>query len=516
MAKKSLIEEIHDWISELEYWEQVLAVKILSHQSIADSDIKLAYKFFLEGNGLEEKKSQQPPIKISSSSSPSAIATDFSLCEIKGIKGVNALKDEQSIPISKNLSILYGDNGVGKSGYIRILNNAFLSRGDKSLLANIYSTVKPKETSCVFKFKDSSKEYDLKFPDHSKNYEFSCYSVFDSSSITAHLTNANVIQFLPNGLEFFDSFSNVITRVQELLENDIRVNSPANDFIDFFDNDTAVKKLVESLSGSSDLKIFQEKSKVSAEEVMKLASLEKNLIDLKKVDVAKKVKGLRKIKEQLDELKEEFKSLNEYFSEAAIGKLKKLIESYLHNKQLSASEGLAQFKTENIGSIGSDEWKDLLVAARTFAEIQYDDEDLYPADKDFCLLCHQPLNKEAKLLIEAYWKFLSSSAENDLKEILEEISEMQTQLMELDTKVISEDSILIEWLSENSEANLNTWKAQIKSVEVTRKQIVSALKGKKWNDEITAKQVSLRAFAQIEKSIQDKILSFNDDNQLLN
>jgi len=511
MATKSLTEEIHDWIGELTYWEQVLAIKLLSKQAIAESDIKLAYKFFLEDNGLAEKTTTKPPIKISVSSSASDSATDFLLSEIKGIKGVNALKDEQSIPISKNLSILYGDNGVGKSGYIRILNNAFLSRGDKSLVRNIYSAVKPKETSCVFKFKDSSNEYELKFPDDSKNYEFSCYSVFDSSSITAHLTTENVIQFLPNGLEFFDAFSNVVTRVQELLENDIHINSSANDFIDFFDNDTTVKKLVESLNGLLDLKAIQEKSKVSPEEITKLASLEKSLIDLKKVDVTNKVKNLRRIQGQLVELKEEFESLNEYFSLAAVGKLKKLIRDYLHNKQLSATEGLAQFKTENIGSIGSDEWKDLLIAAKAFAEIQYEDEELYPADKDFCLLCHQPLSKEAKQLIEAYWKFLTSSAEIDLKVIADKIGEQQAELTELDTKVLTDDSVLTEWLSENSEATLKIWNAQIKSVEVLRKQIVASLKSKKWTDEITAKQVSLRAFAEIEKSIQDKISSFNEE-----
>ncbi len=210
----------------------------------------------------------------------------------------------------------------------------------------------------------------MKYPDDSRNYEFSCYSVFDTFSITAHLTAENIIQFLPNGLEFFDAFSSAVTKVQELLESDIRNNNPTNDFVDFFDNDTTVKKLVDSLSGSSDIKVFQEKSKVTPEELTKLASLEKSLIDLKKVDVAKKVKGLRKIQEQLGELKEEFETLNEYFSATEIGKLKKLIHDYLHNKQLSASEGLAQFKTENIGSIGSDEWKELLIAAKAFAEIQ--------------------------------------------------------------------------------------------------------------------------------------------------
>ncbi|MBN1414341.1 MAG: AAA family ATPase [Bacteroidales bacterium] len=510
MALKSLTEEIHDWIGRLEYWEQWLAIKILSKQTITDSDVKLAYKYFLEDNGLAEKKTAQPKIKIAPASSSAAITEDFLLSEIKGIKGINALKDEQSIPISKNLSILYGDNGVGKSGYIRILNNAFLSRGDKTLHNNIYSTVRPKEKSCVFKFIDSTNEYELKFPDDSQSYEFSCYSVFDTFSITAHLTAENVIQFLPNGLEFFDAFSSAVTRVQELLENDIRNNSPANDFIDFFDNETSVKKLVENLSGASDLKVILEKSKISSEELIRLAALEKSLIDLKKVDVTKKVKSLRKIQEQLVELKDEFETLNDFFSETEIGKLKKLLRDYLHNKQLSASEGLAQFKTEYIGSIGSDEWKDLLVAAKAFAEIQYEDENLYPAENDFCLLCHQPLSKEAKQLIEAYWKYLTSNAEKDLKEIVDKINEQHTDLIELDTKVLSEDSVISEWLKENSEANLTIWNAQIKSVETLRKQIVAVLKSKKWNDEITTKQISLKAFPLIEKSIQEKISSFNE------
>lgn len=510
MATKTLLEEIHGWVDGLDYWEKVLAIKLLNKQAIADSDIKLAYKYFLEDNGLATKKTIQTPIIISTGYSAIGKSTDFLLSEIKGIKGVNALKEEQSMPISKNLSILYGDNGVGKSGYVRILNNAFLSRGDKSLVRNIYLPVKPKETSCVFKFKNSLKEYDLKFPDDSKNYEFTCYSVFDSSSINAHLTNENIIQFLPNGLEFFDAFSNVITKVQGIFENDIFKYSPANNFIDFFDNDTTIKKLVESLSGSSDLKIIQEKSKLSPDEIKNLALLEKSLIDLKKIDVSKKVKFLKRIKEQLSEFEKELEIINEYFSDSAIAKLKKLIHGYIHNKKLSASEGLAQFETENIGSIGSDEWKDLLIAAKDFAEIQYDDADLYPADKDFCLLCHQQLSNEAKQLIEAYWKFLTSNAEKDLYKIIDEISEQQAELTELDTKVLTDDSILSDWLSENSEANFKIWRSQIKSVETLRKQILVSLKSKKWNDEITAKQISLKAFAAIEKSIKDKISNLNE------
>ena len=120
------------------------------------------------------------------------------------------------------------------------------------------------------------------------------------------------------------------------------------------------------------------------------------------------------------------------------------------------------------------------------------------------------MSKEAKQLIEAYWKFLTSNAEIKIQQVVDEISEQQTDLTELDTKVLADDSVLSEWLSENSGANLKIWNAQIKSIEVLRKQLISSLKSKKWNDEITAKQISLRAFPLLEKSIQDKISSFNE------
>jgi len=509
-TKKNLTEEIHDWIVDLNYWEQFLAFKILYKEAITENDVKLAYKYFLEDNELIKKKTSRKKISIISTSSNSDVSTDFFLSEIKNVKGVNALKEDQNIPVSKKLTIIYGDNGVGKSGYIRILNNTFLSRGDKSLLENIYSKVKPKETSCVFKFTNSLRDYELKFPDDIGKYEFNCYSVFDSTSITAHLKKENLIQFLPNGLDFFDSFSSIITKVQKLFEDDIEKNTLRNDFVDFFDHDTSVRKLVLGLNSSTDIKTFQEKSKSSPEEVSKLSSLEKKLNKLQKIDVTKKVKSLTKIKDQLKVLRNDIENINDYFSYESIKEYKKLISHFILNKKLSISEGLAQFETEKIGSIGSDEWKDLIVAAKSFAEIQYEEKDLYPVNNDFCLLCNQTLSKEAKLLIESYWKYLISNAENDLNEITDKIDEIRAELEELDLIIFDEDSILYEWLEENEVNTLRIWSKQIKSAEFLRKQLLACLKRQKWNDEIKENKISTKEFTTIEKSIQIKLLGFNE------
>jgi DNA repair ATPase RecN len=46
---------------------------------------------------------------------------------------VNALAPGQLLPVGRGLTIVYGNNGAGKSGYIRLLNNAFNSRGELPL-----------------------------------------------------------------------------------------------------------------------------------------------------------------------------------------------------------------------------------------------------------------------------------------------------------------------------------------------------------------------------------------------
>jgi len=109
MADKSLFEEIIDWIASLSYWEQYLAAKILAKEQITDKDINTAYKYFLEDSNLTKKKLLRPAIKLKTCSPIGPDQMEFKLKEIKGIKGVNALKEDQVIPLSDKLSIIYGD-----------------------------------------------------------------------------------------------------------------------------------------------------------------------------------------------------------------------------------------------------------------------------------------------------------------------------------------------------------------------------------------------------------------------
>ena len=510
MRHKSLIEEIKDWIAELGYWEQYLANRILNGQTITDVEIKSAYKYFLEDAGLKKKEGDRIEIKVPGQKKTNVDIKDLQLKEIIGISGVNALKEDQSIPISKNLTIVYGDNGAGKSGYIRILNNAFVSRGDTHIEPNIHLIGKTKTPRCNFKFANEKTQYELRYPDNLDSYEFACFAVFDSASVIAHLSSEDEIQFLPNGIAFFNSLSLVVEKVQELLESEILKNTPSNSFDLYFNKPTSIKVLIENLNANSDLDALRAKAELSAVESKKLETLEAKLLELKKTDAKKKVKKLIETKELIKELGEGFEEINEHFTVKTINIYKALIQKQNDNKELSSKEGITRFDSNILRNVGSKEWKNLISVAREYAESQHEDLNHYPSKNDVCLLCQQPLPIEAKNLFEAYWNYLASTAENELKEINKEIQKVENTLSELEIRLLEKNSVLHEWLSENFKTELDKWLEQLGSVDKLRKQIINSLKLKKWPLTFKPNQLELRPIKSICRFLDEKIAELKE------
>lgn len=61
------------------------------------------------------------------------------LCSIGNIIGINALAPRRPLEFGKgNLTVIYGNNGSGKSGYVRILKHACGSRHPGELYKNVY------------------------------------------------------------------------------------------------------------------------------------------------------------------------------------------------------------------------------------------------------------------------------------------------------------------------------------------------------------------------------------------
>ena len=135
----SLISQIADWGTTLPYWEQVALERIINGQDFTDVVYSELLQFLLEDANLSDRQSERPKLRLKDyvRSDDSSIAEKPILHQISNLQNINALVPNQRLEFGKKATVIFGDNGSGKSGYARVIASAAFTRGDKDISRNI-------------------------------------------------------------------------------------------------------------------------------------------------------------------------------------------------------------------------------------------------------------------------------------------------------------------------------------------------------------------------------------------
>ncbi|GAA4790768.1 hypothetical protein GCM10023231_18310 [Olivibacter ginsenosidimutans] len=415
MPELPLKNKIIAWLKGYDYWFQYAGNQLLEGKNVDDALADTTYQLFKEDFALKAIENERAEIEFNEiAADVAAIERKIQLQLIKEIENVNALATGQSIPINPNLTIIYGGNGTGKSGYVRLLNNAFQSRGDKQILQNVFSDEERGTPACKFTFQSAEALYDLSYPLHRSNIEFSQYSVFDTHSIKVLLEQDNKLDFTPIGFEFFEKALQLYEMVKAKLSVDIKANRPINEFEKFFVNDNVIKNAINNLGANSNEEELKALGTYTKADAVKLAELIAKREKLKALDIPKRISELQKLLSQLVDFTSRQQAILDYLKPEDIGHYKSLIISFQKFQDLAKQEGVKSLEEYNIESLGTNEWKDFIKASKNYAsaiEIDRDEKKTYPSEKDNCLFCLQPLTERENALINSYWNLLKSEAE---------------------------------------------------------------------------------------------------------
>ncbi|MCO5945285.1 AAA family ATPase [Mucilaginibacter flavidus] len=499
---RTLETDILDFTSELPYWAQYLSEKILSGDSVSEADYQVAYGFLLEDSGLLEK-TERPQISIICKSNSGLYKNDLQLLKLFGVEGINALVSDQTLEFCPNLTIIYGSNGSGKSGYIRLLNNVFITKGDKTILPNVHeSTVLDKKAK--FNFLSNEQNYVLDYPGDCSNSEFKQFSVFDEKAVHAHLDLKNQFEFRPSGLSFFAELIEGYKRLEELIHEDIGQHSKFPDVSVFFDGDSEIKNIITQLSSKSKIEHFKSYIPFTTDDKDGRIILEEKKARLIALKKDKEIQDLGHYKSLLVNLKASFNNVNRYFTNDQITKAGEKINDCIAKEQLAANNNIDQFKSNLIKDVGGLEWKNFIIAADNFARLQQENTS-YPQQTDICLLCQQPLSPEAITLISAYWSFIKSKAEQDSKEAQNALDQSKTMLHNLELNLLPDSNILHKWLLENKSSELKTIVELLQNQVKLRGALIAAL---------NTKTISYLKEVQLDTTILDDIINDLDQRIL--
>lgn len=496
-----LRQDIVQWLFTQDYWVRFLGNAILHKGCINERDEESAFGYLLQQNGLAEKTPEVPLSSIAISENTTEATESVVLAGMKDLKNVNALAPGQELTFGNGITAIYGNNGVGKSGYTRMLNNAFRSRGDTEILPDIRSEEEMGQPSCTFLFLKNHEELPLTYPEKGDHPFFRAYTVFDTKSMRVHVDKENHLHFSPQGFEFFDELAAAVDSLKERLQSTIAERRTENSFVQHFEGESPVKAAIAGLSGTSDLKKVRESAQWTDADGDREKALSEKLVSLQPAQFEKSKKTLNLALETAKRFAQQCEALNRALSEENLKKHKDTLLAHKGLQERARAEGAEQFKTGKIQGVGSGEWRRFIQAAHDFGK----KNEGYPREGSHCLLCQQPLLDDARSLIERLFRHLASTVATEINQVQQSIKGATQAMESLAQPDLPTDSVLRQWLNEHKAADISAIEQDIERVWKSCECPRECLSELKHDVDISPVAVGIEALQTAQKTLVDQI-----------
>src|SRR5713101_4196201 len=131
------------WANDQDGWPRTIAGDVLKNRvQAADLDIDRYLKLLLSEKKLSPEPFEAVP-KIEEKELAGNSLDPVRLDSLKVGDGVNALKVGAQIDFAPGVSVIFGENGSGKSGFVRVLKRAAGLRTAEDILHNVRADTKP-------------------------------------------------------------------------------------------------------------------------------------------------------------------------------------------------------------------------------------------------------------------------------------------------------------------------------------------------------------------------------------
>lgn len=203
----TLLNNILKWTQTLPAWQRDTARRLFQREEgLSEVDYAQLYALLKAGHGLPIPDNLVPePLTSNHLPATNQSGQTHILKEIGNLTHVNRIAPDQKLVFSQTgMSVIYGGNGSGKSGYVRVMKQACRCRDQSERVypnANDLAAAR-KTPKARFKIElnGTTKKTDWE-QDCVPDDLLSSISVFDSRCARSYLTAEQDVAYLPYGLD---------------------------------------------------------------------------------------------------------------------------------------------------------------------------------------------------------------------------------------------------------------------------------------------------------------------------
>lgn len=430
---------IRSWARELPYWEQVALDRLSRSECLTDALVREAVQYFFEDNALAPKTLPRPPLGFFAPTTPPTCAPDkpVILRALEQTCDLNALAPAQRITFSPNLTVLFGANGSGKSGYARFLATIGFCRGDTTVLPDV---TRPPSTPprADLILSDGTTETRISITDTTAATTLRSLHVFDHQSVLTHVADENELSFTPLGLDLLTRFASVVDDIRQQTLDRISEYQKPHTFLASFTGESDVTAAIKALGPTTETARLRALATLTDPDKAALALVEQELDTLRKRDVPAQLTRIRQDTADIKRLRERLVTIQDALSPEDIARLHQERTTVAELQDQTTALGLDSFRHEQLHHTGSAPWRQMSENARTLATNESTPDHQYPVEGDPCLLCHQPLTPAGARHLQKLWAYLQSAAERSLQDATTTLQATENRLRELDLSFFTE------------------------------------------------------------------------------
>lgn len=493
-----VVNDLNKWVSERPQWLQIAATRLLQQSELTDNDIsELAKLCQQEADGKLSKTTCSFPATAFSQGA----AGSLRLCSISEIEGVNALAPKKPLEFGKgNITIVYGNNGAGKSGYVRLLKHVCGARVAGTLHRNVYKPDSVAQKACI-SFEQDGVPKTHTWSGQSICDELTSVDIFDTSFGKVFVSSEDEVSYEPPVLSFFSSLILTCEKVASTLDNEANRHQSKKPIIPADKKVTPEGIWYESINDQTTTQDIDKHCAFSSADDTEMQALQQRLAEQAP---AEKARQLRKQKQHIDTLVQDAQKYLNQLSDDNYRRIVAAKKKSILKKTAANTAAQKVFSGSELEGIGSDVWKELWEAARSYSLSAAYKEAEYPniIDGSRCVLCHQSLSQEAKERLTSFENFVKGELQKAASDAAKEY-ETTSQVIEalptsetLETRIDAADIRQADVVSQITDffAQLQARKDLLPGID-SEEAVPNPIPSPKWIEEANTQSKSLDELA---------------------
>jgi energy-coupling factor transporter ATP-binding protein EcfA2 len=396
-----------DWANDNDEWIRFVVRQVLdTGLALSPEDAEDAYQLFRQEKAFDERTAPVIP-PLTTVASPDEADEPLTIEKLSDVTGVNALVPGAVIEPHEGLTVLFGENGTGKTGYSRIFKALAASRTADVILGNIAAESSDAQAAnIVYKLGTSTKT--LAWTGQRGVSPFIRMSIFDSPSVNFHVDDDLEYTYVPAALALFNHVIAGLKMVQAKIDTVVReLTSGATTLLSRFPKDASVYPLIETLGAATNLDELKAKTDIDPNVEERIDVLRRAVAALEANTIATQIATMTRVERILTQATH-IATVLTTFDSPKYGTLLKTRADLDTDYRRFRDE---LFAAADLPAEPEDSWQNFVAAGEQYRQ-HLDEGGAHNPGR--CLYCRQELNDPARELLGKYSDYLADKISGDI------------------------------------------------------------------------------------------------------